>query len=830
MPHATIAHDEGRHGSGSRPARRWAAPAALALLPWLAFLPVTLLRGVFFLGDVQSYFFPYHVLPASLLKRGELPLWNPFAFSGLPLLADAQTALFSPPSWLFFFLPGEVALSYATVLQFSIAGVGMCLLLRRLGLRQLPAFLGAAVYMFSGCMTARVVHLSILSGAALMPWALWCIELAFRGRALPEAAGADAARPLSGVRSWGAGRARGFVAAAAVIALQVFAGHPQVPVYTAAMLGLYALVRGVERWVDTGRPVWLVGFPAIVTGVYVLGGGLAAIQLVPWADVGTYSTRAAGASFGLVFGTSMARSDWLLQLFPYLYGSLRTGPYAEAPIAVSLAGRFLEHSAYVGVLPMGLAAYAVLGLPSLKAGGRATRSALFSVLFFAALAMVGVLLALGWATPFAEVVYRLPVIGKLRAIERALVLVNVAVAALAAFGVQRVMDGAAPAARPRRWGLMAIGAGMAVIPAAVVLLAAQPWWQRLMSLPREAAANLALHRPNAAVPLLVAVAAAALCFWWSRRPASRLTLALATGLLLADLGAYAAFYNPTIDRQYFQRRPDVLAAFRHDPGSFRKVTYLPVYNLDDRTPKAILAMSWGMVYGVEDINGFNSLQTRRYTDYLFGPDEGDVSYGIFGNDRLLRPESPILSSLNVRYLLVQPGVPLRVGSGYRRLWESAEVIVYENTLAYPRAFFADAVRGMTDASAVRDAVTADGFDGRRLAIVETGNPPALPAPAGQDTVTLAARSVNRIAFACTTATPRFLVVSEMYFPGWHATVDGAPTPIYRTNYLFRGIVVPAGRHTVTFDYRPRSVLVGAAISAFALLIALVALAAGRRRR
>jgi hypothetical protein len=237
-----------------------------------------------------------------------------------------------------------------------------------------------------------------------------------------------------------------------------------------------------------------------------------------------------------------------------------------------------------------------------------------------------------------------------------------------------------------------------------------------------------------------------------------------------------------------------------------------------------------MVYGVEDINGFNSLQTRRYTDYLFGPDEGDVSYGIFGNDRLLRPESPILSSLNVRYLLVQPGVPLRVGSGYRRVWESAEVIVYENTLAYPRAFFADAVRGMTDASAVRDAVTADGFDGRRLAIVETGNPPALPAPAGQDTVTLVAQSVNRIAFACTTATPRFLVVSEMYFPGWQATVDGAPTPIYRTNYLFRGIVVPAGRHTVTFDYRPRSVRVGAAISAFALLIALVALAAGRRRR
>jgi uncharacterized membrane protein YfhO len=58
----------------------------------------------------------------------------------------------------------------------------------------------------------------------------------------------------------------------------------------------------------------------------------------------------------------------------------------------------------------------------------------------------------------------------------------------------------------------------------------------------------------------------------------------------------------------------------------------------------------------------------------------------------------------------------------------------------------------------------------------------------------------------------------MYFPGWLAYVDGAPTPIYRTDYLFRGIVVPAGQHTITFVYRPASVLVGAVISALALLV------------
>ena len=59
----------------------------------------------------------------------------------------------------------------------------------------------------------------------------------------------------------------------------------------------------------------------------------------------------------------------------------------------------------------------------------------------------------------------------------------------------------------------------------------------------------------------------------------------------------------------------------------------------------------------------------------------------------------------------------------------------------------------------------------------------------------------------------------MYFPGWRAYVDGVETPIYRANYLFRGVVVPQGQHTLVFAYRPTSVLVGAAISLVALVLA-----------
>jgi uncharacterized membrane protein YfhO len=71
-------------------------------------------------------------------------------------------------------------------------------------------------------------------------------------------------------------------------------------------------------------------------------------------------------------------------------------------------------------------------------------------------------------------------------------------------------------------------------------------------------------------------------------------------------------------------------------------------------------------------------------------------------------------------------------------------------------------------------------------------------------------------------------LSDLYFPGWQASVDGADTPIYRANYTFRLIEVPAGRSTVEFRYRPTSFLIGAILSALGLVVVVGLLLWGRR--
>jgi hypothetical protein len=172
---------------------------------------------------------------------------------------------------------------------------------------------------------------------------------------------------------------------------------------------------------------------------------------------------------------------------------------------------------------------------------------------------------------------------------------------------------------------------------------------------------------------------------------------------------------------------------------------------------------------------------------------------------------------------------LQVGNNFRQVYENEFVRIYENANVYPRAFLVDNIRAETNPQAVLQTVTANGFDGRREALLETTAAPAVAAPAPDDQVTLTRSTPSRIFLTTSTAGPRFLALSEMYFPGWRAYVNGVETPIYRTNYLFRGIVVPAGLHSVEFVHQPLPLMVGAGVSAVTLLVVLGMLVVGRRR-
>ena len=174
--------------------------------------------------DIPSYMAWLHQFSRDTLLDGRLPLWNPHIYAGVPFLANPQTTVFYPPSWLYLVMPVTQAEKWMVALHVFAAGSFMYLFLRRAGLRQSAALLASLPWMFSSYFAARswVGHLTLMFTATWIPLALYCVE-----RLLTD-------------RGW-----RWAVATGLVMGVQLTAGGDQNCYYTGLAMVVYAGARVV---------------------------------------------------------------------------------------------------------------------------------------------------------------------------------------------------------------------------------------------------------------------------------------------------------------------------------------------------------------------------------------------------------------------------------------------------------------------------------------------------------------------------------------------------------------------------------------------------------
>jgi hypothetical protein len=181
--------------------------------------------------------------------------------------------------------------------------------------------------------------------------------------------------------------------------------------------------------------------------------------------------------------------------------------------------------------------------------------------------------------------------------------------------------------------------------------------------------------------------------------------------------------------------------------------------------------------------------------------------------------SPLLNLLNIKYIinvdsLTHDWVCLRFNEGIK---------IYENKTALPRAFVAPHARILPSPGDVLQALTDPTFTPRDTVLLEESPPmPAgrEPAEARPDTAAIVAYEAMRVAVEVETK-GGFLVLTDTFYPGWRAYVNGVERPILRADYLFRAVPLEPGRHRVEFVYRPRSFTVGAGISLLTLGIVML---------
>lgn len=290
--------------------------------------------------------------------------------------------------------------------------------------------------------------------------------------------------------------------------------------------------------------------------------------------------------------------------------------------------------------------------------------------------------------------------------------------------------------------------------------------------------------------------------------------ALLVLILLLDIGTLVAHnsrVNSSIDpRQYFNDNK-LISWLRNKTDLDKSRTLLQDTNVrHNSAPSRIF-----------QVHGYYSFQPKSYFD-LF-KSTGDATS--------ITPDSKALDLLGVKYFVSSKEFPakenaVRIAYTYEIekedvgmfMWDNpletgTKIYVYENLNANPRAYFVNKTLVAKDLSANSRILSS--IDARNTAVINTDSSDEslkLDLVSNVADAKVVNYQNHKVEISANTQKRGFLVLADMYFPGWEAYVDGVRTPIYKANLTLRGIFVPPGHHNIVFEYRPLLLYIGAFIS------------------
>jgi len=289
--------------------------------------------------------------------------------------------------------------------------------------------------------------------------------------------------------------------------------------------------------------------------------------------------------------------------------------------------------------------------------------------------------------------------------------------------------------------------------------------------------------------------------------------------MTGELLMFAYGYHPQCDPSLYYPALPVLQAIHTKPaGRTLCVNCLP----------ANLHASQGL----RDVRGYDAIDPRLILDLLdLGRDPTDHSpayaraqlyrpqVGVSAKDKLVLP--PVLDMLNVRYVVF----PIRLPISQEPILADSTYVVYANPNAVDRVWIPAQVQVVPDESQVLHALSQYTFNPRQTAFVPT---PHQLSKECRGTAQIVAEQPCAITVAADMATSGLLVLADQWAAGWTADVDGQPNEIIRTNHALKGVVLPAGKHTIVFRYDPPGLRAGLLCMALACAVLLIGVAGAMR--
>src|SRR5262249_1942651 len=243
-------------------------------------------------GDGWSQILGIRILIGEVIKNGQLPLWNPYIFCGMPLMAALQPGALYPPTWSFAVFSPQMSMNWMVITTYHGSQLGPDLSARRMGCTRAGSLIAGVAFAFGGYMTAHLGHTNRVAAAAWLPWVVLAVEELYLNA-----------------------RWRWVALGAMFIALQFLAGEPQMSCYTAMVAGSYGLFSLKLREEREGRGRFLLSSVAMsVCGVL-----LSAILLLPGRELLQQGERAA-LTYEYFADFSFPPQHLFQIIFPYFYG------------------------------------------------------------------------------------------------------------------------------------------------------------------------------------------------------------------------------------------------------------------------------------------------------------------------------------------------------------------------------------------------------------------------------------------------------------------------------------------------------------------------------
>jgi hypothetical protein len=740
----------------------------------LYFYPFLSSEEIFSERDLAPFFIPPKMLWVHMVNSFTFPFWNPYNYSGIPLLATLQPGIFYPPHLLYFVLPFNVAWNWLIILHFIFTGMSSYVFLRYISVSRLSAFLGGTVLILSGYLVSVHNLLPHLFAVAWFP----LIVLFF----------------LKYIET---GRKKNIVLSGGFLVFQFCAGAPEIVLLTVVVLFIVSFY--LKAFMAKSDLSWLDGVKALSITIllFIL---LAGVQWVPFYELKTQSIRASGLSYSDAVTWSFAWKDFIQFILPDVFGYFQT------------TEKYWQNQSWLKTVYIGLAPICFSILYFLSKDRRR--------IFFASIMMISLVFALGGNTPIYKILYKIPPFNSIRYPVKFLFLLFFGISATTALGLDRLRGYFENKDKKVQYTVQTffyVGFLFALLWGYFNFYSADVegfFLRHGLKPPLYNEVWFNVH--NIKRFLLFSFLFCSALFLYFKIQSNKLKNVILFAVLFVSIfDLFLANYGffSSVSWKWFTAREGFVKEL---PSAEETERYFVTVKTEREFQNVVLGKNsmsapYASMYGLYTVGGSEVMRVESQDTFL----------RMFQCFKDIVDAERLLDIGGIKYVIVSYEVNSKDFELVKK--ESLgdkDVYLYQYKRYPGRFLFFNNIRSVNNANeAIVAIVESKDIDFRKeLIIVDKSARNLKQERPVKGNVTVISFTPNKLILNYETDRDAFLYLSDTYYPGWRAYVDRKETKIYRANLAFRAVEVPKGKHTVVFKYVPMSFYIGLCLTIFGILL------------